>query len=217
VSDVFANLEHSLASIVSGASVCIDIPIGLSETGVRACDIKARGLLGPRRSSVFAAPPLFALEPRDYADLNNESKRRYGRGISKQAFYLLPKIREAARHLCDHRTRCQHWRETHPELCFAALQGGTPMSANKKTQGGYLQRLALLRARMGTRSVTRLIRELNAHPLRAGVAKDDMLDAMVCGYVARLGCAMLGTLPEGEVERNARGEVMQITFPLPNV
>jgi predicted RNase H-like nuclease len=96
---VFATLQHSQAYIVSGARVCIDIPIGLSETGLRGCDREARRLLGPRRSSVFAAPPYFALEERSYPELNEESKRRFGRGISKQAFYLLPKIRETDSHL----------------------------------------------------------------------------------------------------------------------
>ena len=50
---VFATLQHSQAYIVSGARVCIDIPVGLSETGLRGCDREARRLLGPRRSSVL--------------------------------------------------------------------------------------------------------------------------------------------------------------------
>ena len=210
VTAVFASLEHSLASIVSGARVCIDIPVGLSETGLRACDREARQLLGPRRSSVFAAPPNFAMQERSYLELNSESKRRYGRGISKQAFYLLPKIRETARHLCEHLAHCQDWREAHPELCFAALQGGVPMRDSKKTPEGYLQRLALLQVLMGSRAVTELICELDA---QAGVAKDDILDAMVCGYVARLDVEKLCALPRGDVERNERGDAMQIWFP----
>ena len=36
--------------------IAIDIPIGLPKAGARACDVEARRLLGPRRSSVFAAP-----------------------------------------------------------------------------------------------------------------------------------------------------------------
>jgi predicted RNase H-like nuclease len=210
---VFASLAQSLAYVASGARVCIDMPVGLSETGLRACDQEARRLLGPRRSSVFAAPPSFAMQEMSYAELNRESKRRYGRGISKQAFYLLPKIRETARHLQDHRDRCQDWREVHPELCFAALQGGVPLSENKKTQAGYRQRMAILSARLGARAVTRLIDKLDAHPLRAGVSRDDILDAMVCGYVARLDSNQLRALPAGDVERNERGDAMQIWFP----
>ena len=214
---VFATLQHSQAYIVSGARVCIDIPVGLSETGLRGCDREARRLLGPRRSSVFAAPPYFALEERSYPELNEESKRRFGRGISKQAFYLLPKIRETDSHLYTHRACCREWRETHPELCFAALQGGVPMSENKKTQAGYLQRFELLNARMGKRTVIQLMSQVDADPLSSGVSRDDILDAMVCGYVARLDAAMLSMLPEGGVERNEKGDAMAICFPSPNV
>ena len=37
--------------------VGIDMPLGLLEAGWREADRAARGLLGPRRSSVFAIPP----------------------------------------------------------------------------------------------------------------------------------------------------------------
>jgi predicted RNase H-like nuclease len=94
------------------------------------------------------------------------------------------------------------------------LQGGVPLSENKKTQAGYRQRMAILRARLGARAVTRLIDKLDAHPLRAGVARDDILDAMVCGYVARLDSKQLRALPEGGVEQNERGDAMQIWFPI---
>ena len=80
------SLEDLLPLLAPSAIVCIDMPIGLSENGVRACDQAARRQLGPRASSVFPAPPRLALEEAAYADINSESKRRFGRGVSKQAF-----------------------------------------------------------------------------------------------------------------------------------
>ena len=126
------------------ATVCIDIPIGLSDDGSRACDREARQLLGARRSSVFSVPPRLALPEASYAEINAASKRHCGRGISKQAFYLLPKIREAERLLRSSPERYAGWLETHPELCFCALNGGIPMGDNKKTDAGYRQRRSLL-------------------------------------------------------------------------
>ena len=76
------------------ATVCIDIPIGLSSDGFRACDRAARQLLGKRRSSVFPVPPRLALAPLTYEEINLASKGHCGKGVSKQAFHLLPKIRE---------------------------------------------------------------------------------------------------------------------------
>ncbi len=45
-------LERDGATVVG-----IDMPLGLLESGWREADRAARGLLGPRRSSVFAIPP----------------------------------------------------------------------------------------------------------------------------------------------------------------
>jgi predicted RNase H-like nuclease len=49
-------LEDLFADTVTPAVVAVDVPIGLLERGARECDVKARRLLGPRRSSVFTAP-----------------------------------------------------------------------------------------------------------------------------------------------------------------
>ena len=52
----------------------VDIPIGLPETGAeRACDLMARRLLGPRKSSVFPVPVRQAVHAPTYqeaCDLN---------------------------------------------------------------------------------------------------------------------------------------------------
>src|SRR5918911_328826 len=61
----------------AGATVAIDIPIGLLDTvGFRTCDRQARALLGPRPSSVFAPPA------RDPA----------ARGLSAQAAGIAAKV-----------------------------------------------------------------------------------------------------------------------------
>ncbi len=49
--------ERGRASVVG-----IDMPLGLLESGWREADREARGLLGPRRSSVFAIPPVAVWE-----------------------------------------------------------------------------------------------------------------------------------------------------------
>ena len=47
-----------LADEYDADAVALDVPIGLPALGARrACDDLARGRLGARRSSVFAAPP----------------------------------------------------------------------------------------------------------------------------------------------------------------
>lgn len=55
VAQIFPDAKSLLKS-AAGAITAIDIPIGLPPDRPRHCDITARALLGPRRSSVFPAP-----------------------------------------------------------------------------------------------------------------------------------------------------------------
>ena len=207
------SLEDLLPLLAPSAIVCIDMPIGLSENGVRACDQAARRQLGPRASSVFPAPPRLALEEAAYADLNSESKRRFGRGVSKQAFYLLPKIRELESILSRPEVRTLNWHETHPELCFAALNNGAPMSHNKKSEAGRLERLVILKRALGESVVTSVYDGFAAEVPRARCQLDDIVDALVCGVVASLDDAERRFVPNELTECDARGVSMRICYP----
>ena len=53
-------VHETLEGVLDGHGsrvVGIDMPLGLLQSGWREADRAARGLLGPRRSSVFAIPP----------------------------------------------------------------------------------------------------------------------------------------------------------------
>ncbi|MFI5081931.1 MAG: DUF429 domain-containing protein, partial [Streptosporangiales bacterium] len=57
---VEVRVHETLAGVLGedqAAVVGIDMPLGLLGSGWREADRAARGLLGPRRSSVFAIPP----------------------------------------------------------------------------------------------------------------------------------------------------------------
>ena len=75
----------------------IDIPIGLPPGGPRACDVAARRMLGPRRSTIFPAPARAVLEAEGYEQACALSRAASGKAISKQTFNILPKIREVDR------------------------------------------------------------------------------------------------------------------------
>ena len=156
------------------ATVCIDIPIGLSSDGFRACDRAARQLLGKRSSSVFPVPPRLALAALNYEEINFASKAHCGKGVSKQAFYLLPKIREAEALLRSSDSDNFDWLETHPELCFSSFNGAVPMEHTKKTDAGFRERRRILSRHIETKTVDRLIRNLMASVPRGQCARDDM-------------------------------------------
>ena len=113
--------------------VAVDMPMGLAERDRRRCDIEARRLLGPRRGSVFPTPVRAVLDCETYAEALSVSRAVCGRGLSKQAWFLVPKIRELDGVVRD--LPAGALLEVHPELAFAALGGG-PMADPKRTAAG---------------------------------------------------------------------------------
>lgn len=139
----------------------IDMPIGLSPDGPRACDAAARKALPGRASTIFSTPPRSLVGITDYAAANTESKQRFGRGVSRQSFAIWPKIREL-----DVLVRRDPSRfvEIHPECAFTWMSGSVPPTKHGEP-GKYFRREALQRA-FG--SVSTALR---------GAKPDDVLDA----------------------------------------
>src|SRR2546426_1000448 len=124
------------------ALIVIDVPIGLLDAGSRRCDVIARKLVGRRRSSVYPAPIRNMLGAVNYEDA---CLRRYEvekKKCSVQLFAILPTIREVDAQLVPQAQ--SRVREGHPELSFALLNGGLPMSYAKKRPQGRDERLSLL-------------------------------------------------------------------------
>ena len=74
LADVAAVLAMPDADVIA-----IDMPIGLSEDGVRACDVEARRRLGRAGSSVFPAPRRQVLGCPDYPTACEVSRRASGK------------------------------------------------------------------------------------------------------------------------------------------
>jgi predicted RNase H-like nuclease len=189
------------------AVIGIDIPIGLLETphpGGRVCDQQARHLLGRRASSVFSPPSRIILAATHYAEVR-------GYGMSRQAFGILPKIREVDRLMTP--ALQQRVYEAHPELAFVTL-AGHPMGHNKKTSAGYAERLEAL-----TGGPVAPFQKLHAHLLqtiqkfpRRQAARDDILDAyaLVC-TAYRITQTRAHCLPASP-QVDARGLRMEIWY-----
>jgi predicted RNase H-like nuclease len=128
--------------------IAIDIPIGLAdvyERGGRACDKLARSLLAVRRNSVFPTPirGTLAAATWEEACIISRGSANTGMGLSKQAFGILPKIREIDELLQEHQELRSRVYEVHPELCFRRL-AGAPMRHPKKSAEGRVERRLLL-------------------------------------------------------------------------
>jgi predicted RNase H-like nuclease len=135
--------HETLAGVLDGHGsrvVGIDMPLGLPESGWREADRAARGLLGPRRSSVFAIPPRAVWEQASYHEASRRCRELTGQGLSIQAWGLRARLLEADRF----RASCGFpLYEVHPELAFCVL-AGAPLAHSKHTAAGRERRRELL-------------------------------------------------------------------------
>jgi predicted RNase H-like nuclease len=177
---------EELEALACGGDILIDIPIGLPapEGRGRACDSAARRALGKRSATVFSPPIRAVLDAPDWAAANHTQRALGAGGISRQAWGLVPKLREVDAWLAGGARVRERVLETHPELLFAALAGGHPLIPGKKSREGRALRLALLEeVAPGAADAAGL--RARAHP-RSILAPDDILDAMVAGWAASL-------------------------------
>ncbi len=170
--------------------IAIDIPIGLPKSEPRICDIVARQILRrPRSSSVFSPPARQALQGDTFPEAFRINLKQLNIGISKQTFFIMPKIREVDA-LMD-RQRQRYVREAHPEVTFAQLNGGRAMLHNKKTFAGRRERITILK-KAGVEISEEWLSEKRSSLPPGAVALDDLLDAMACLVTARhirVGCS----------------------------
>jgi len=183
---------------VAGITVVgIDMPLGLLETGWREADRAARGLLGPRRSSVFAIPPREVWAQTSYQAANQRCRELTGQGFSIQAWGLRAKLLEAN----QYRDTCGHpLYEVHPELAFGAL-AGAPLAASKHTGAGRDLRRGLL-ARAG-------IEIPGGYP---ATLLGDILDAAAVAWSAlRIAAGQAVTIPSVS-QHDGRGREISIRY-----
>ncbi|SDU38768.1 DUF429 domain-containing protein [Stappia sp. ES.058] len=191
--------------------IAVDMPIGLPEkigAGGRGPERCVRPHLGMRQSSVFSMPSRAAVFSDEYRKACETALATSDppKKVSKQAFYLFPKIREIDALMTTELEARVY--EVHPELAFWRLNGGAPMSLPKKVKSranpaGLEERKTLLEANGFERAF------LDQRPPKdAGV--DDLIDA--CGSAAiaeRIAKGQATPFPNA-FERDAKGLRMAI-------
>lgn len=199
--EVVPAIDEVIARVRTGALalVGLDLPVGLPDAGPRACDVEARRRLGPRRSSVFPAPVRPVLATTTYPEALAVHRAADGRGLSKQAWHLLPKLREVDSAMTP--ALQDRIVEAHPELAFARL-AGAPLATVKRRADGRAERLALLLPH---------VPDAAAHldPVPRGARADDVLDALALAVLMRAHLRRRADVL-GDGARDARGLAMAI-------
>jgi predicted RNase H-like nuclease len=199
------SFHHDVADALSAPfdRAGIDIPIGMTEDGDRACDLLAREKLRPHTSRVFTGARRWLWQEFSDPDkANKEASRRGQTRVSRQLWHLGPKIMEV-----DAFLRARHpieVREVHPELVFLRLDGGRPLPPKKSEAGDTLRRRLLKRE-----GFRHLELWLNKTRIGSSAKRDDVLDACAVAIAAR---DPAGCLPADARPIDAYGLPMRICY-----
>ncbi|WP_029062624.1 DUF429 domain-containing protein [Labrenzia sp. DG1229] len=209
--EIFTTFETLLNSSPLLGIIAVDMPIGLPDfisPGGRGPEKAARMHLGHRQSSVFAVPSRAAVYETDFRDACSAAFRTSEppRKVSKQCFFLFPKIREIDTLMTPELEKRVY--EVHPELAFWRLNAEREMSLPKKVKsranpGGLDQRRDLLVCKG-------LPKEFLDQPPPRGCGRDDLLDAAAnCLIAERIHLGLATPFPESP-RRDDRGLRMAI-------
>lgn len=196
---LFERFVDLVAALPSDTVIAVDMPIGLPDRSGpkgRAPERAVRPLLGARRSSVFSIPSREAVHCEDYRQGCAVARRTSdpSRAFAKQAFHIFPKIRQIDAMLIAEPALRRRVVEVHPELAFATLNGGTPMSYGKSARDE--------RGRPGLDERRNILKRAGlpvglAGSVPRGAGLDDALDALAClAIAARLRIGLARPFPD---------------------
>jgi predicted RNase H-like nuclease len=213
--DLFPSLWSVWKYHSDASRILIDIPIGLPSDEKRACDVNAKEKLAHRQRSVFYTPVRDAVYEQNLDDAKETNEAEADFSIQNQAWSLVSRIREVDEFLDMYPSARDRVQETHPEVCFYALNGRNALTESKRTEEGIRRRKALLAdespvaVSIYEESVDRYTTPSYA-PMVSG--SDDILDALVAAVTAQRSPDECLTLPEAP-PTDERGLPMQIIYP----
>ena len=187
----------------------IDMPIGFpsKEDDIRP-DTLARRIVSPRTSTIFPVPCRAAVYADSEAEQIKKNKECLGKELAKQTCAIIPKMKELDVFLQEHEGYKNVIKESHPEVCFARLNGSVVMS-NKAKVEGVEERICILRQYVPELMMS----TINDKTKEFGCNKDDIIDAIclaVTGMLNTLGKAE--SIPENPSKDNT-GLKMQMVIP----
>jgi predicted RNase H-like nuclease len=189
----------------------IDIPIGLKAggSGERLSDFGARRILKTRKSSIFPVPCREAVYAESYEKACKINLELAGKSISKQAWNIVPKVREVDSYLIENEIIRENVKEVAPEICFQEFSGFS-MEFSKKSLNGFFERIKTVR------TVYQLTDEIVENALskyrRKEVAKDDILDALAAAITAKMGYENGFEYVPSNPETDSKGLKIQMVY-----
>ena len=206
---IFKSAGELFAQIPAPAIFSIDIPIGLTDSGPRQCDIQARRLLGARRgTSVFPAPIRSVLNAVSREEADKIHRSIDGRGVNVFSWGLYPRIRDVDSELQKNPHLRDKVYEVHPEISFKALNGGDSIVAAKRNPTGESIRRSLIENYFGPGAFN----EIRNNHYQKDVANHDINDAFAALWTAERIYQREAVVIPAEVEVDSAGLRMGIWY-----
>lgn len=187
----------------------IDMVIGFpsGDAHIRP-DMAARSLIPGRTSTIFPVPSRQAVYMNSESEQIEENKKALGKGLAKQSMALIPKMRELDSFFNTEPQYKNVIKESHPEVCFARLNGSVVMT--KKSQfGGMNERVHILK-----KYIPELDNDIiltKAKELKCNA--DDIVDAICLAVTANLNYQGKGETIPVEPMIDDNGLIMRMVIP----
>jgi len=211
--DIFNNIEEICARCREFDCMIIDMPIGLPESG-RDAELRpeadARKLLAHRSPCIFNTPCRQSLFAENYLVASEINRAHLGKGLSKQSFAILNRIREIDDFLNQAPEYANKIMESHPEICFAMLSPTRkPINESKYTSEGKEIRINILRQHYD--QTIDFIEHIGSSPKLCEM-EEDCIDALCLAVTGMLGMESgFKYIPESPCN-DRRGLRMQMVY-----
>ena len=207
----YNDFSKMIYDIAQFDDMLVDMVIGLPsniEQYEKRPDRIARKIVKPRTSTIFAVPTRQAVYEFTKEKQKDANLSAIGKGLSEQTVAIIPKMREVDEFLLANEEYMNVIRESHPEVCFARLNGEVLMT-NKSEKNGITDRVQVLSMFLQDLSEEYVIRSAK----RLGCKSDDILDAVCLAVTANLNAqGMAEIIPENPSTDN-KGLKMNMVIP----
>lgn len=169
-----------LAKRFPRAFVGINLPIGLLDEGVRNCDSLARKRMGEQGNTIQDAPLRPTLAAQNNEEANELRKKIDGQKYSESEWQRLLKIREVDEVVMKDENLRGRIYEVHPELSFAHLNYGKPISGTITSVEGREARINALVSAWRREWIDEMLARVEKEYSPDEVAPDDLINAIAC-------------------------------------
>lgn len=190
-------------------SIIIDMPVGLqSNTDHIRPDTYARQIIRERASTIFPAPCRQAIYAETVSQKYEENERVLGKKFTPLTVGIIPKIKEVDLFLQNNPHFKNRLLESHPEVCFAILNGRTLLSKKNELDGIH-ERISILNRFLPTLNVS----YISDASKQFKCMTDDVIDAICLAIVGTFAAGnKCYTIPPKPIPDDT-GILMQMILP----